>query len=99
MDIEALMTLAKSEPVHEQPHRNDKYKPIIHELANKQMKTNQIHAWLKDKGITVGTGFIARVRRVHLESIGEDADEGPEAPEVEETLQPVATEEQPPRIR
>ena len=73
MDIETLMAEANSEPVREQPHRNDKYKPVIHTLAaDKNMTTQQIYEWFKAKNITVGTGYIARVRRLHLKSIGED---------------------------
>lgn len=75
MDIETLMKDAFAEAVREQPHRNDKYKPVIHTLAaDKNMTTVQIYEWFKSRNITVGTGYIARVRRLHLKSIGEDED-------------------------
>jgi hypothetical protein len=83
MDIETLLKEASAEPEREQPHRNDKYKPVIHQLAEKNFTTVQIYEWFKAKGITIGNGYISRVRRIHLKSIGEDDDES-------ETLQPVA---------
>lgn len=83
--IEMLLASAKAEEIKIQPSRNDKYLPIIHELAGvKKYTAIQIKDWFEAKDIRIGIGYISNKRRLHLESIGEGEDET--------ELQPVATE-------
>jgi len=85
MEINQLLEAAKNEAFVIQPHRNEKYNPIIHELAGaKNMTAVQIHDWFKKKGITLGVGYISKIRKAHLDSLDDEV-----PPEVSD-LQPVA---------